>query len=325
MLGDASSGSNIALRDAVRHVQKSQGKSDNVLLWLSFVYTDIGCDIFLALRLFCLAQLTLACIMFVVLNHRVINVIFSVLAVAFGMDIDAKFMEMLTNFGFEQSPVYLQKVKPAMMSILKSDRRELKLNRKGQAVERSISVANPPLLAKIGGMGRKRNFWGLEVSKWWALILTTALLLHHQFWSLSITINSGPSGLKEQLQAVFQEFIGYPQILLLMMVASYGCAFFNTICYHGLQAFPALAQLGLCGLWVYAVVRNFTFLAVLGWYSDVPHTRSFIEQFLFAMKGDALFIYPALALHLFLAFTRPLLLISSSWVGRHNVSAKPLS
>ncbi len=67
MLGDASSGSNIALRDAVRHVQKSEGKSDNLLLWLSFVYTDIGCDIFLALRLFCLAQLTLACIMFVVL------------------------------------------------------------------------------------------------------------------------------------------------------------------------------------------------------------------------------------------------------------------
>jgi hypothetical protein len=248
---------------------------------------------------------------FVVLNHGVINVIFSVLAVAFGMDIDAKFMEMLTNFGFEQSPIYLQKVKPAMMSILKSDRRELKLNRKGQAMERSISVASPSMvrLAKIGGMGRKRNFWGLETSKWWALILTSALLLHHQYWSLSIAINSGPSVLVSQLQAVFQEFVGYPQILLLMMVASYGCAFFNTICYHGLQAFPALAQLGLCGLWVYAVVRNFTFLAVLGWYSDVPHTRSFIEQFLFAMKADALFIYPALALHLFLAFTRPLLLI----------------
>ena len=67
MLGDVSSGSNIALRNAVRHVQKSEGNSDDVLLWLSFVYTDIGCDIFLALRLFCLAQLTLACIMFVVL------------------------------------------------------------------------------------------------------------------------------------------------------------------------------------------------------------------------------------------------------------------
>jgi hypothetical protein len=40
-----------------------------------------------------MALLVCSCIMFVTLNHGVINVIFSVLAIAFGMEIDDKFAE----------------------------------------------------------------------------------------------------------------------------------------------------------------------------------------------------------------------------------------
>jgi hypothetical protein len=302
---DDSSGPAAALRASVLQVQHTDGDLDGFLLWLMFVATDLGCDIFLSLRLLVVAQLTMACIMFVVLNHGVINVIFSILAVAFGMEIDCKFMEMLTNFGFEQSPLYILKVKPALSAIMNADHRELASNRRGSQTRRQTSAG----MVRIGHMFQMRNFWGLEASKWWAFILTSALLAHHQFWSLSIAINSGPSVLVSQLQSVFQEFVGYPQVLLLMMVACYGAAFFNTICYHGLHALPALAQLGLCGLWVYSVMRNFLLLGVLAWYSDVVHTRSFIEQFLDAMSQDALFIYPALGLHLFLALLRPGLLI----------------
>jgi hypothetical protein len=323
MLMDTSDGSSIALRNAVQHMQQSDGNADAVRLWLALVATDIGCDIFLALRLFYLAQLTIACIMFVILNHGVINVIFSVLAVAFGMEIDCKFMEMLVNFGFEQSPVYICKVRPALMSIVESDRRQkVKTNRRPE--ERMPQVGNTAmsLAAKISRMGRKRRLWGLETSKWWALLLTSLLLLSHQYWSLTIAINSGPSVMEKQLDAVFQEFSGLPQILLLMMVASYGCAFFNTICYHGLVALPSLMQLGLSGLWVYAVIRNYSLLGVLAWYSDVLHTRSFMEQFFAAVHVDALLIYPALGLHLFLAITRPWLLMLCTSIAGEKKKAR---
>ena len=40
----------------------------------------------------------------------------------------------------------------------------------------------------------------------------------------------------------------------------YGCNFFMGLCYLGLMALPSLLQLGVCLIWVYAVLRNLTVL-----------------------------------------------------------------
>jgi hypothetical protein len=244
--------------------------------------------------------------MFVVLNHGVINVIFSILAVAFAMDIDAKFNEMLTTFGFAQSPLYAMQVKPALAAIMTFEARLLSLHRKGVVVEKKESQS---MLSKIAHFGQLQNLWGLPTSHWWALILTSALLLDHQFWSLSIAINSGPSVLGSQLDACFQEFVGVPHQLVLTLVAGFGAAFFNTVAYHGIVAVPALVQLGLCTLWVYAIMRNFTILGVLAWYSDVHANSTFIAHLLRNISEDSLFVYPALGLYATLAVMRPALLI----------------
>ena len=59
---------------------------------LSFFFTDVLCDVFLALRMICVAMFTKDSVMLGSLNHAVINVIVSVLAVAFILDIDDQFM-----------------------------------------------------------------------------------------------------------------------------------------------------------------------------------------------------------------------------------------
>ena len=303
MLGEAGTSSDCALRASVLW-DDSKGKRAKFYVWL--LATDCACDIFLALRLLVLSQLTIASIMFVVLNHGVINVIFSILAVAFAMDIDAKFNEMLTTFGFAQSPLYAMQVKPALAAIMTFEARLLSLHRKGVVVEKKESQS---MLSKIAHFGQLQNLWGLPTSHWWALILTSALLLDHQFWSLSIAINSGPSVLVSQLDACFQEFVGVPHQLVLTLVAGFGAAFFNTVAYHGIVAVPALVQLGLCTLWVYAIMRNFTILGVLAWYSDVHANSTFIAHLLRNISEDSLFVYPALGLYATLAVMRPALLI----------------
>ncbi len=202
------------------------------------------------------------------------------------------------------------------MAILKCDKRSLDLHRKG-------GVENPQsqrMLVQIAHMGKRRNFGGLRVSHWWALVLTSALLLDHQYWSLSIAINSGPSTLPSVLDAAFQEFVGLPHQLLLTMVASFGAACLNTTCYHGLVAIPALVQLGLCTLWVYTVMRNFILLGVLAWYSDAPVHTSFSQLLRRNLSSDALFISPALVLYLFFALSRPALLMLYCSIHRRPVA-----
>ena len=52
-------------------MMKEKGRSqERIVLYAWFVITDVACDIFLALRILVLAQLTIACIMFVVLTHQ---------------------------------------------------------------------------------------------------------------------------------------------------------------------------------------------------------------------------------------------------------------
>ncbi len=81
------------------------------------------------------------------------------------------------------------------------------------------------------------------------------------------------------------------------------------MCYQGLEAAPALLQLGLCAVWVYGVMRNFALLGVLAWYSDVAPGASFMQQLLGALAEDAAFILPALGLHMAFAAVRPGLLL----------------
>ena len=311
IFGDRSSGPSYCLRAAVRRMKKSATFVDDFCFLCGLVFGDFACDIFLSLRMLIVAQITIACIMFVVLNHGVINVIFSVLAIAFAMEIDDKFMEALVNFGFSETPVYILQIKPALMCVMADDMRTLAMNRRGQDAEgnRTQDAMNP--VVKMSRMFMKRNLWGLQIANWWALVLTTALLCDHLYWSIMLSINSGPDQIGQWLNASFQDFVGVPHMLLLTMLGCYCIAVANAVCYQGLQAVPGLMQLGLSTLWVYGMIRNFIVLGVLAWYSDVGYSDgdSFLPHLLAILSEDALYILPTLGLHAAFAVIRPALLV----------------
>jgi hypothetical protein len=156
-------------------MKKSATFVDDFCFLCGLVFGDFACDIFLSLRMLIVAQITIACIMFVVLNHGVINVIFSVLAIAFAMEIDDKFMEALVNFGFSETPVYILQIKPALACVMADDMRTLAMNRRGQDAEGNRTQDAMSPVVKTSRMFMKRNLWGLQIANWWALVLTTAL------------------------------------------------------------------------------------------------------------------------------------------------------
>jgi hypothetical protein len=123
------------------------------------------------------------------------------------------------------------------------------------------------------------------------------------------------------LSEVFNEFIGaVPTVATLAIGVVFFCIFLNSLCFCGLIAVPQLLQTLLCLIWVYGCVRNVIMLGILAWYADVPPGYSFWETVSSntAQPSEALWIRPALALHLFCTVFRPLVLLLHTF---HSSSA----
>jgi hypothetical protein len=214
-------------------------------------------------------------------------------------------MEVLVRVGFDSFPLYVMRIKPALECIMADDARTLPLNRTG-GDERDTRVS---MTAKLSRMFVIKSIWEFKTVDFWALVLTTALLADHLYWSLSMAVNSGPSTISPWLDGCFQEFIGMPHLLCLTLGCCFSVSFLNTVCHQGLEAVPALMQLGICAFWVYGVVRNVTLLGVLAWSFDVRLGLSFTQHLMETLFADHLFILPALGLHLTLAAARPAVLL----------------
>ena len=318
LFGNGVDAESFALRRAVKRVQETTGWLDNITLYFTLVVSDFMCDVFLALRMLFIAELVAACSMFVTMNHGVINVIFSVLAVAFLMDIDDRLMQILQNFGFKVSALYQHRLEPALICRLEDEEDTLL---EGRLAE-SIHLANiDSRFKKFLMLGRVRTLAGQPIRKWFSALLTFVLLGFELHWCRIIASAATPSSMISVLSEVFNEFIGaVPTVATLAIGVVFFCIFLNSLCFCGLIAVPQLLQTLLCLIWVYGCVRNVIMLGILAWYADVPPGYSFWETVSSntAQPSEALWIRPALALHLSCTVFRPLVLLLHTF---HSSSA----
>ena len=320
LFGNGVDAESFALRRAVKRVQETTGWLDNIALYFTLVVSDFMCDVFLALRMLFIAELVAACSMFVTMNHGVINVIFSVLAVAFLMDIDDRLMQILQNFGFKVSALYQHRLEPALICRLEDEEDTLLEGRLART--ESIHLANiDSRVKKFLMLGRFRTLAGQPIRKWFSALLTFVLLGFELHWCRIIASAATPSNMISVLSDVFNEFIGaVPTVATLAIGVVFFCIFLNSLCFCGLIAVPQLLQTLLCLIWVYGCVRNVIMLGILAWYADVPPGYSFWETVSSntAQPSEALWIRPALALHLFCTVFRPLVLLLHTF---HSSSA----
>jgi hypothetical protein len=321
LFGKGIDAESFALRRAVRRVQETETRYDNISLFANLVASDFLCDIFLALRIIFVAELVASCSMFVTMNHGVINVIFSVLAVAFLMDIDDRLMQILQNFGFKTSALYQHRLEPALIMRLQDEEDALVESR----LARAESVPN------VGGvkgllLGRVRALAGQPIRKWWSALLTFTLLGFELYWCVVIASDATPENMSSVLSEVFNEFIGdIPTVATLAIGVVYVAIFLNSLCFNGLIALPQLIQTLLCLIWVYGFNRNVIMLGILAWYADVPPGYTFLETVSANMsqQSEALWIRPAFALHLLFVVVRPLLLLVHTFASVADPSVHP--
>jgi hypothetical protein len=306
LIGDRDFVMNHALLASVARARSKPGRHALPLLYVMFVATDVATDGFIALRCLVIAELTMCSIMFVTLQHGVIQVVFSVLALAFALEIDDKFMEMLTHFGWFQSILHRHFVRPSLLAYSKDDETEFQLHRQG-SVSKVRDAAWP---VAIGRLCRCRFLFGQRTLKWSSAALTTSLLGVYLYWSLSIATGSKPSDAAILLDDCFNEFTYPPIVGILSMAVIFVFCSVNTILCEGIVIVPALFQAGLGLLWMYGIIRNFTFLVMAGTVEDVRFDASFLGHFVTSCYEDRSLIFPALALHLVVALVRPFLVFA---------------
>jgi hypothetical protein len=305
-----------ALRAAIHHHTSNKHRG-RIKLALSCILSDFFCDIFFSLRIIFSAMMTLANVMLVTLNHGVINVIFSILAISFLLNIDDHLMPVFTSVGFIESSPYQERLKPAFVSMILSEKEDLVLKSDenlSHFVSMKLSLRNFFILGRVKTWGGKidnlRVSSGQRIVNFWSLLLTTGLFLVHQYLSFSVAVNSGQNNMLAQLTPIFNEFEGLPWVCLIALGLIFAVCAFNTVCYAGFIVLPALIQTGLGVVWVYGVIRNLTFLGILAWYSDCGPFDTFSTCFYRNVYSDALLIFPALVLQIFLCILRPVVLLS---------------
>lgn len=322
----------LSLRTAILQNTTSNKLAAQVKHMLSFFFTDVLCDVFLSLRMICIAMLTMASVMLGSLNHGVINVIFSVLAVAFILDIDDQFMVVIQSIGFVESSPYQERLKPAFLTNIRSEEENLVLNADNtfsRFASMKLSLRDFFIYGKVQTWGANVEdsqvaCKGQRIVNFWSFLLTTALFVVHQYLSLSIAVYTGPSEMQETFKAVFDEFpgpgdapfglgigLGIGWVGFIAWGITFSVCCLNTLCYAGLIALPALIQMGLCLVWVYGIIRNLTYLGILAWYSDCGPFDTYWDLFVRNVNADYLLIFPALGLHFLLCILRPLVLLIS--------------
>ena len=299
-----------ALRAAIVKLKQRNNLWYNAALTLFFIFSEFFCDIFLSLRFLFLGIFMMACAMIVTLNHGNINVIISVVALTFILDIDDCFMRILGNCGFKESGIYSLQILPAVVAVLYTDDDANGSQARPGSLQ-AIAARNlrnwPPEKTKARSKIMVNR--GNRVLQFWSLLLTTFLLGLQQYFTIWIAINANPLTMKDVLNWVFQEFSGIPWIRTISFtIFGFSCG--NTLCYSGIISIPALVQTGLCLIWVYYFAfLNVILVGVLAWYSDVAASRTFWDQIYHNAAETAVLIRPALVVHVALCIIRPLILV----------------
>jgi hypothetical protein len=193
--------------------------------------------------------------------------------------------------GWTETALYRDKVQPYLSAHLAAENKPA----------RSSAAPGPSNAARV-----MQGTQGQKVFLWLSMLLTTALFADYLFWSLLIATESSPANMAVLLDDAFLEFMPPPHLGLLTMAVIYPISAFNTIWYEGVVVIPAVAQFGLALVWVYGVMRNFTFLTLLANSNDVTYNATFWSQFMMNCYEDSLLIVPALAIHMGMVFIRPL-------------------
>ena len=147
--------------------------------------------------------------------------IFSVLAVAFLMEIDDRLMELSQDLGWKESLLYQNKVpqnsytlllnpsvlltfwlglqvEPALHALLQDENRLLLENR-------ATSGKSLDVLVKLAKTWKLPSLWGQKVGKLWGLVLCSALFVFHQNMCIYFATSSNASLSLAVLNDVFNE------------------------------------------------------------------------------------------------------------------------
>ena len=294
--------------------------------YAGWVIGDVACDILLSLRALFVAFMALSSAMIVTMDHGVMPVIFSTLALSYLFDADECLLGALDAVNIRGSRLAAAVVRPGILAFLRappSPPREADARPGGRGPGQPESAPSSTGEARRGPVdgedvavqGGERTGWvqaaarlALTPAPWgwrvglWATAVNTGLLANHLMQSILGSTDN-------QYVVTFSSDASTSDHRLLQIgggiIAAGACAAASR---QGPAALLAAAQLACCFLWVAAVVRWSALFVLCAWYMDTlgGEPDRLWGVFWAGLELDRFYAGPGVGLHVALALLRPL-------------------